>query len=82
MDEKSYKIGSRATATRILSSCLVELGYDDITADSARWIIERERVIIQLRIICERFGDNDWDEKLHLADVIDKHLGRHLFGKK
>jgi hypothetical protein len=32
----------------------------------------------QLRILCEDFGDNDWEEQDHLADVIDKHLGRHL----
>lgn len=32
----------------------------------------------QLRILCEDFGDNDWEDGDHIADVIDKHLGRHL----
>lgn len=24
------------------------------------------------------FGDNEWPDNLHLADVIDKHLDRYL----
>jgi hypothetical protein len=29
----------------------------------------------------DRHGDNDWPDDLHLADVIDKHLARHLGGE-
>lgn len=31
-----------------------------------------------LRIVCAEFGDNDWSDDLSLADVIEKHLARHL----
>ena len=82
MDEKSHIAGSRAFATHILGECCDELGYDNLVAQSARWIKEREDIIAQLRILCEEFGDNDWDETCHLGDVIDKHLGRHLLEGK
>ena len=39
---------------------------------------ERADAISALRRICERHGDNDWTDDLNLADIIEKHLGRHL----
>lgn len=39
---------------------------------------ERQEAIVILRSLCEEFGDNDWGDDLHLADIIDKHLRRHL----
>ena len=31
-----------------------------------------------LRQVCAKYGDNDWPDNLHLADVIEKHLLRNL----
>lgn len=31
-----------------------------------------------LRQVCDEFGDNDWPDNLHLADVIEKHLWDEL----
>lgn len=31
-----------------------------------------------LRILCDHYGDNDWADDLHFADVIEKHLIRTL----
>ena len=39
---------------------------------------ERASVIALLRRVCEVHGDNDWPDDLHLGDVIEKHLARHL----
>lgn len=39
---------------------------------------ERDEAIRILRDVCEEFGDNDWDNDLHLADIIEKHLHRNL----
>ena len=47
-----------------------------------QWEIERKAIAAQLRIACDDFGDNDWGENLHLVDVIDKHLVRHLWAGK
>lgn len=42
------------------------------------WRIERHQVVMALRSICSEFGDNDWPAELNLADVLEKHLRRHL----
>lgn len=39
---------------------------------------ERFEAVNVLRELCARYGDNDWADDLHLADVLDKHLLRHL----
>lgn len=40
---------------------------------------ERDATVKMLRDVCADFGDNDWADELHLADVIEKHLARHLW---
>ena len=76
--EQSYIQGSRAAWTTMLRSCLANLGIDGSEADRTRWILEREAAIAALRRVCRKHGDNNWDEDLHLADIIEKHLGRYL----
>jgi hypothetical protein len=46
------------------------------------WKEERADAVRELREICEDFGDNDWEDDLHLADVIGKHLGNALYEEK
>jgi hypothetical protein len=77
-EEQAWIRGHRAALTSILSDCLTGLGYQDTEATRAKWIIEREQTIAKLREVCGDHGDNEWSEELHLADVIDKHLARHL----
>jgi len=43
-----------------------------------RLTIHREAVVKMLRMVCEEFGDNDWPDNLHQADVIEKHLIRPI----
>lgn len=62
--------------TSILNECIRGLGYKSVSQKA--WISEREMAISVLRGLCEYFGDNDWDTDLHLADIIDKHLGNYL----
>lgn len=80
--EQKYIQGGRAAWRQILQQSLLHLGYDDLETQRASWILEREDIIAQLRDVCDSFGDNDWDEKSHLGDVIEKHLGKHLFGSE
>ncbi len=40
---------------------------------------ERADAVRVLRGLCQEFGDNDWPDNLHLGDVIEKHLGKHLW---
>lgn len=77
-EEQAFERGSRGAWVTCLQICLQRLGYDDPQAKKTAWILEREAAVAQLRMLCETYGDNDWDETLHLADIIDKHLGRLL----
>jgi hypothetical protein len=77
-EEQKYVDGSRSAWGLMLLECIKNLGYKDLVAGKASWIIEREATVKALRDICGHFGDNDWDEHSGLSDVIDRHLGRHL----
>lgn len=76
-NSQAYIQGNRAAWNKLLHECLRNLGVTE--CDKYGWITERESSIAILREICDEFGDNDWDGNLHLADIIDKHLGNHLF---
>ena len=39
---------------------------------------ERTEAVAALRRVCRSFGDDNWPSSLHLADIIEKHLERHL----
>ena len=39
---------------------------------------ERREAIMMLRQVCKYFGDNEWSDELHMADIIEKHLWNHL----
>lgn len=77
-EETAYGQGYRGAFTDILSTCLRELGYEDTEATRCKWVRERESAVSALRKICRNWGDNDWDDDLSLADVIEKHLRRNL----
>lgn len=78
MSEQDYVEGSRRAWLSILQLALRHLEIDDVEAGKARWVSERQEIIAKLREICKRYGDNDWPDDLHLADVIEKHLYDHL----
>lgn len=75
--DANYVRGQRAVWTRLLQTCLVELGYSGRTMESLA--IEREETVAALRSVCEEWGDNSWDDELHLADVVEKYLHNNLF---
>lgn len=78
MQGQSFLDGYNSALRRIVSDVVRRLGHDDPAAEKARWIVERGNVLAALREICHDFGDNDWPDSLSLADVIEKHLARHL----
>lgn len=77
-EELAYDTGSRVAWLSVLQQALKELGRDSKEWSAARWVMERETTINMLRIVCDRFGDNNWPDDLHLSDIIEKHLARHL----
>lgn len=81
MDEQSYNRGRRQAYTHIMQDCANALGIADPAAAHTLWIAERQAAVNALRDLCDAFGDNDWPDSLHLGDVIEKHLARHLYEK-
>lgn len=83
-EERSYGIGYKQALIGMLGSVLRGLGYDGLDeAEQVRFELaarlkEREEAIVQLRRVCGEVGDNDWEDNLHLADVIEKHLGAYV----
>lgn len=74
MSEQDWMTGNRAAWQRILGEAIRELGMSGRTIESL--VLEREAAIAKLREVCAEHGDNDWEESLHLSDVIEKHLVR------
>ena len=74
--EEGYIQGRRLAAAELLALAanMIEGDRPNI-ADLQK---ERLMVVAALRRVCEEHGDNDWPDNLHLADVIEKHLARHL----
>lgn len=74
--DRAYEAGSQRAWMTMLRECITRLGPDERNAEA--WRLERAAAVIVLRRICEEFGDNDWDDELHLEDVLEKHLANHL----
>jgi len=79
-EEYAYNSGSRMAWLFMLQQCIKNLGIEDVEDQKAAWVQERELAVRALRDVCLKYGDNDWDDNLHLADVIEKHLHRNLEG--
>lgn len=78
--DRDYIEGNRAAWRMLLVQCLGELGHEatDAAVAHARAVAHLEATRAELRRVCEEFGDNDWPDELHLADVVEKHLRTHL----
>lgn len=84
-ESKSYMRGQRKAYLELLGVALRGLGLDaapNNLAAAQHRIAALESELAdaraQLRMLCEDFGDNDWEDDDHLADVIERHLGKHL----
>jgi truncated hemoglobin YjbI len=78
-DEQLWTLGNRAAWLQLLREACNQLGYSEGDEGQRNsWILEREEAVAALRSVCDSHGDNDWDDRLHLMDVINKHLARHL----
>jgi hypothetical protein len=76
--ERSYLEGRRRAYIDMLMRALEALGYRAHKAKVGLLVAEMEEAKQSLRDLCERHGDNDWRNDEHLADIIEKHLGRYL----
>ena len=86
-EEAAYLRGEQATYREMLSGALRGLHREVLpnTPEALRLRVaqleaQRASTVAALRSVCGDFGDNDWEDTDHLADVVNKHLGRHLHG--
>lgn len=80
-EEIPYTMGYQMAWSHMLQECLKRVASpDDKTAASLAK--ERFETLVKLRELCRDFGDNDWTDNLHLADVVEKHLGKHLYNPR
>ncbi len=87
--ERIYLDGAKGAWLSVLQQALGHLAGrlapflpDDLKGDLACAVAERAEIVATLRRVCRHFGDNDWSDRLNLADVIEKHLERHLEARK
>lgn len=76
-------MSSKAELKRVRMSLERErlrLNDDKLQIEKARRALTRERAeaVAALRVLCERYGDNAWDDETALATIIEIHLGRPL----
>ena len=76
--EDGYERDSKMAWLLMLGTVLRNLDRNTTEWNVARLPAEREMAVSVLRRVCTEHGDNDWSDNLHLADVIEKHLARHL----
>jgi hypothetical protein len=73
--EKYFILGKGKAFKKIIIDCqnaLAGLGIKLKTKDE--FDQERIDIIDTLRSVCGEIGDNDWDDDLHISDIINKHL--------
>ena len=75
--EQGYLEGEKAVWRQLLGEAVRNLSGEDMSKEYL--LKERVDVVALLRDLCAEFGDNDWEDNLHLRDVIDKHLARYLY---
>src|SRR5688572_14835259 len=75
-EEQAYQNGSQKVWLELFQLCLKNLGEE--TSDQHGWVIERAEAVRALRDVCGEVGDNEWDDDIHLYDVIHNHLTDHL----
>jgi predicted secreted protein len=76
--EQNREQGEKDAWLQIARQALRNLNGSDqgepIEAKLLRLTVERREAVLALRSFCEDHGDNDWQDDLHMADVINKHL--------
>lgn len=78
LDEQSYDLGWKAAWERIFMESLRQIDHPTEGRSREALILERSAAIGILRQVCADHGDNDWDNDLHLSDILEKHLACYL----
>ena len=81
MNEVDYIQGNKAAYSNILKFCIKQLDDNDYIEYEKAYInllTERTEAILALRAVCSIISDNNWQDNLHLADIINKHILNYI----
>lgn len=78
-ERQAYLDGEHMAWSMIAEQCIQHLNSETAIKAVVSYLIERNEAVVKLRDLCRDFGDNSWDDSLHLADIIEKNLARHLY---
>ena len=74
-EEKLYIQGETEALKKMITHCQTKLQAFGVELSSdEKFSHERIEAIGLLRMLCDEMGDNDWEDDLHLSDIIQKHL--------
>ncbi len=74
-EERFYTEGETHALKQMIKDCQNKLrAYGIELKTDETFSQERIDTIALLRMLCDEYGDNDWDDNLHLTDIIQKHL--------
>lgn len=76
--EEAYMRGRKEMAMSIVRRLMPDLELAGDAATCAALSIQIVDAKSMLRTICDSHGDNDWEDDLHLVDILGKHLHDHL----
>ena len=77
-----FERGRLSAWRRIYLEAITQMGDNDSDGIAAALITERNQAIQALMILCDEFGDLDWDDSYNLSEIISNHLGDHLYNTK
>lgn len=72
--ERGHQQGETSAWTEIALIAINKLHVDDKAY--AGLVVWKSQTIAALRRLCDEFGDNEWPDTLHPADVLKNHLGK------
>ena len=79
---KLYIEGETNALKEIIVNCQHKLrGLGVELKTSEQFSPERVDIIKTLRSLCDEHGNNDWDENLHISDILNKHLNLFVEGE-
>lgn len=90
-EERAYIEGGRSAWRRLLGDAILELSWDKDSINSsadqtvargAAAIVQLDEVRAEIRKLCEKFGDDSWEDGDHLVDVLRNYLEPHLTKKR
>ena len=72
-EEQIFEMGYQMALKHVFGYVLGQLSTK--LKDEHRWVLEREEIITQLKILCNDFGDLDWTTDW-LPNTIKNNLGK------